>query len=220
MDTKYIHRLRRLLASGSPVLFAGGIALAGLAISSVTKTINVSAAIVWPLLLAWTILLLFQMFAEYRKRTFDPALALKFIDDFYCEDLVCARVAAAQALKENRKKGGQKDFVCSDLEDVMDFFETVGFFMQGDQITPEVAHHAFYHWIRGYYSAAKEYLEVAQKEEPSNWEFVKMLFEATNEIERERVRRYGRAPTLLDGAKIVEFLEEEISLSPQIAGKG
>jgi hypothetical protein len=69
LGTKYTHRARRLLASGSPVLFAGGIALAGLAISSLTKGTTLNPLTVWALLLAWTILLVFQMVAEYRKRT-------------------------------------------------------------------------------------------------------------------------------------------------------
>jgi hypothetical protein len=51
LGTKYTHRARRLLASGSPVLFAGGIALAGLAISSLTKGTTLNPVIVWALLL-------------------------------------------------------------------------------------------------------------------------------------------------------------------------
>ena len=31
------------------------------------------------------------------------------------------------------------------IDDVLDFFEDVGFYERGDQISPEVAHHHFYH---------------------------------------------------------------------------
>ena len=84
--------------------------------------------------------------------------------------------------------------------------------MQGDQITPEVAHHAFFYWIRGYYSAAQTYIEAAQRAEPSNWEFVKSLFTITSQIEQERVKKNGKPKVLLDADEITKFLDEEIAL--------
>ena len=149
---KRIHRLRRLLASGSPVLFAGGVALAGLAVSSL-RTPDFNSLIVWVLLCAWLVLFGFQMIAEYQRRTYDPTLMFKFDDKFDSRELKLTRSNAATVLKSNQAGLGCAGFRSSDVDDVLDFFEALGFFMRSDQITPEVAHHAFFYWIRGYYSA-------------------------------------------------------------------
>jgi hypothetical protein len=63
-------------------------------------------------------------------------------------------------------------------------------------------------------------LEAAQRDEPAHWEFVKMLFEMTNQIERERVKKKSRYDMLLDDDEIAKFLDEEIgptARSPRIA---
>lgn len=215
----WLHRLRRLAASGSPVLFAGTVALAGLAISEASGKIDLSAIVVY-LFLALSIFLLgFQMTAEYWRRTYDPTLMTKFDGKFDGEEMRRTRSKAAQALKDDHARLSSDEYASSAIDDILDFFEAVGFFMQGDQITPEVAHHAFHYWIRGYYSAAKEYLETAQRKEPSNWECVERLFKITNEVERERAKKRGKREILLDDAGIAKFLEEEIGLQRQQKGK-
>jgi hypothetical protein len=83
-----------------------------------------------------------------------------------------------------------------------------------DQLTPEVAHHAFHNWIRGYYLASQEYRRIWQEKEALHWEFISLLFDATNEIEREKMRRIRRCETVLDDAGIAEFLDDEITCSP------
>ena len=110
------------------------------------------------------------------------------------------RSRAAKALK---KEDGYSSI---DIDDVLDFFEDLGFYMQGDQATPEAIHHTFYYWIRGYYSAARDYLEKAQEERPTQWEFVKELFETTHEIEIER-NKSGE-----NSFDLKSFLGEEINL--------
>jgi len=216
----WLHRLRRLAASGSPVLFAGTVALAGLAISEASGKIDLSAIIVYLFLVLWIVLLAFQMAAEYWRRTYDPTLMTKLDEKFDGEEMRRTRSKAAQALKDDHARLASDEYVSSTIDDILDFFEEVGFFMQGDQITPEVAHHAFHYWVRGYYSAAKKYLETAQKAEPSNWEFVERLFKITNEVERERAKKRGKREILRDDAGIAEFLEEEIGLQPKRLGTG
>jgi hypothetical protein len=84
--------------------------------------------------------------------------------------------------------------------------------LQGDQITPEVAHHAFHYWIRGYYSAAKPYLENKQQQRLTQWEWVPFLLEATHEIE---VERNGQVKKLLDAPDVEKFLAEEMNVPDQ-----
>src|SRR5262249_9738850 len=137
--------------------------------------------ILFSLFIVVGLVMVLQTRAEYRKRTYDPTWAIKFSEIFDSERMRTARAKAACALKD-------KDTLSSEVDEVLNFFEDLGFYMQGDQLTPEVAHHAFQYWIRGYYSAAYEYLKAGQEQEQSHWEFIGMLLEATNEIERERVK--------------------------------
>jgi hypothetical protein len=206
-----VYRARRLIASGSPVLFAGGVALAGLAVSSISKGLSLDHVAVWVLLVLWIALLLFQMSAEYQKRTYDPTWLLKFIDIFDSEAMQCTRCKASRFLKENRAKLADKECVSFDVNDLLDFFENLGFVMQGDQITAEAAHHAFHYWIRGYYSAARMYLKTAREQEPSSWEFVEFLFDMADQIERERYENRLKDVTLLGEKETEEFLDEEIA---------
>ena len=102
-----------------------------------------------------------------------------------------ARVKAATVLRANRGNLRRSDLdELSDIEDVLDFLEDLGFYTFGDQITPEVAHHHFYHWVRGYYNAARDYIEWEQENEPAGWEYVKELAEVMYQVEVERSRRW------------------------------
>jgi len=42
--------------------------------------------------------------------------------------------------------------------------EDMGFYLNGDVFSEEMAHHNFFHWIRGWYSVLKSYIEVYQEE--------------------------------------------------------
>jgi hypothetical protein len=153
----------------------------------------------------------FHWYSEYRKRTYDPVLAVRFTEKF--DALKRERCRAAKLLRESGDKLSDPSFDPPDLSalaDVIDFFEELGFFTHGDQLSAEVAHHQFYHWIRGYYSAAVDYIKVEQSKagEESRWQFVKILFELTSEVEDERTTsRHFR----LLGADLTEFLDDEIS---------
>lgn len=52
------------------------------------------------------------------------------------------------------------------------------------------------------------YVKKAQKEEPSTWEFVEVLFDMTDQIERERYKHWHKEAALLD-EKDKEKTEEE-----------
>jgi len=208
-----LHRLRRLAASGSPVLFTGTVALAGLAISSIAKDVQLNGIILSALSVVLAVLLGFQMNAEYRRRTYDPTWMLKFDDDFNSEDMRRRRSKAATDLRDHRTRLGNEDFKSAPLSDVLDFFEGVGFLMQGDEITPEVAHHAFYYWIDGYCSTAQQYIQAIRKKDPTRWECVEGLLELTTEVEEERLKQLGRKREALGVTGVAEFLEEEIALA-------
>lgn len=214
------HRRRRLFASGSPILLAGGTAMIGAAIAILNHSANdksapdIAPGFSWVLLIAaiiGVVLLLMEWQAEYRRRTYDPKWALKFQDDFLSEEMLEIRSMAAKALKqirENETKPQSKEHSSPEIDEVLDFFEDLGFYMKGDQITPEVTYHAFYFWIRGYYSAAREYINCKQKKQPAQWASIKGLFETMDavEIEKSELKTSG----LMDAKELKDFLADEI----------
>jgi hypothetical protein len=156
MAAVWVHRLRRRFASGSRVLLIGGPPIITVAVATWTKTLDANViSVPWWLIIGGiigVILLLFQAGVEYQVRTYDSALAFRFDDRFFDDEMRKARSKAAKLLKESQGKLRRTDPELADIDDVLDFFEDLGFYQHGDQITPEVAHHHFYHWIRGYYT--------------------------------------------------------------------
>lgn len=94
------------------------------------------------------------------------------------------------------------------IDDALDFFEDLGFYVEGDQISPEVAHQAFYYWIEGYYTAARQYIEFRQKTSPTAWDHFKPLYDITSEVEASKVKD-KKTP---DETELQKFLEGEIAL--------
>jgi hypothetical protein len=211
------HRLRRLMASASPLLFAGTVAIGSVLIATFRPTGptegTANALTTWVpfgVVTVLAIVLAIQTWAEYRKRTFEPTLAFKLGDIFDSEEMIGARSRAAKTLKDNSSKLGSSDFSCLDLDEIFDFFESVGFYMNGDQITPEVAHHWYHYWLRGYYSAGYEYIAAKQKKEVTQWKSIKKLLCATNQIELDLNKNATK--NLLEGDELNDFLNEEIGM--------
>lgn len=94
------------------------------------------------------------------------------------------------------------------VEPVLDFFETVGFYLEGGQISDEVVHHHFHHWMRGWYSNLKSYIDYYQKIENEEAAYinVRKLYDRVSLIEGEFPR-----PTvfLTTREQKLDFLEEE-----------
>lgn len=222
---KIIRRVRFLTACSATVVVAGGsligaiigglFALVAVAVGSAPSTVP-SWVIPIALFTVFTVIgavvaASFQAWSEYQRRTYDPAIIFRFDDRFGSQDMRVARANAARILKSNQGKLRDTNPAFAGIDDVLDFFDDLGFYVRGHQLTPEVTHHTFFHWIRGYYVAARDYIEVAQREEPLQWENIRELYETMGEIEAERTgRRETRAPT---NSQITTFLDEEIALT-------
>jgi len=156
------YRLRRFIACSSRVLLIGGPAIVGVGVAAWIKS---QTGISW-----WIIggamvgvgLLMCQAWFEYRHRTYEPTWAFRFDDRFYGNEIMDARFRAAKALKDNPGRIERTDAELEEIDDLLDFLEDLGFYQRGDQISPEVAHHHFYYWIRAYYLAARDYIEAWQ----------------------------------------------------------
>lgn len=164
------------------------------------------------------VLLILKTRVEYKRRKFDYTLA--FIFDEWFEKLKSQRSEAAKVCKRYLDLKSQKgevekwgDIAVDDrekVEPVLDFFEDLGFYLHGDQISDEVAHHHYYHWLLGYYSVLESYIEFYHKHdpngEPSGYVWIGPLFDRLSEIEKTRPR-----PTLIlkSYEAKTDFLKEE-----------
>ncbi len=164
-----------------------------------------------------------QAWLEYRTRTYDWTLALKYQGEF--GRLVGKRIRAAKLLinmKDDLTKLTDERIKqeLEEIDPVLDFFEDIGFYMKGYQISPEVVHHHFYHWIRGYWKSAQSYVDAWRDEDigkdATRWSHLKELYDVTTEIEESK-GNYKR-PFDRD-----DFLGEEVRLSfpslPHLGGR-
>jgi hypothetical protein len=210
-----MRKFKRLL-SAIPVAFV--VAFVALCFSAFTLLKNQPAVGSVPNLtfgvvvgvVAALLLLVVQTFLEYRRRTYDPTWVLKFQDTWESREEI--RATASKVIRDNRDKLSRikehESLLCP-IDDVLDMLEDVGFYVHGDQISPEVAHHHFYHWIRGYWCAAQNYIKAWQIEETARWQHLPKLYDETSEV--ELTIQGGKKPQLWRNAEqIAEFLREEI----------
>ena len=182
-----------------------------------------------PLFWAWIVGVFcwwIQSLNEYRRRTHDPSLALRYQDFFDGAEMRGQRPKAAASLRDYRAgsldvdtEHGKKQLEDT-VDDILDVFEDIGFCVAGDQISPEAAHHFFYHWLRGYWCSASGYVQRRQIAEPTNWDHVAQLFEMTHQVERWEDLRHFRpsAPSPSD-TDLRAFLDEEIRLPSRHGGE-
>lgn len=163
------------------------------------------------------ILMAIQSYSEYIKRTYDPTLALIYQRRFEEKDFLGKRVIAATCILNNKDNLSNLDKYADDLcriDWILDFFEDIGFYVHGLQISPEVAHHHFYHYIRGYWQWTSQYVKAYQdqRHEKSTWEHIEELYLTTSEVET----REGGNVTLGHN-ELNEFLKVERELLDEYA---
>jgi hypothetical protein len=84
------------------------------------------------------VFLLFQARLEYGRRAHDPTWALKYQDKFDSEEMREKRRLAAKTLvdhKEDLSRIDELEQILDPIDDVLDFFEDIGFYVHGEQIT-------------------------------------------------------------------------------------
>jgi hypothetical protein len=159
---------------------------------------------------------------EYKRRTFDP-VSIAFLQTAFdqLENDDKRDRAAKVCLKFLKTEGEEKDrwkqipkTEREEVEPVLDFFEDVGYYLNGDVFSDEIAHHNFFHWIRGWYSVLKSYIEFYQEEkdgedEKTTYCWIESLYQRTAEIEKEGTQKPKLWLTNLKDKQ--DFLESEMS---------
>jgi hypothetical protein len=155
-------------------------------------------------------------YMEYRRLKYDPHWAMNFQDRF--DRATEARARAAKALLDNKADlKNIENETLADIDDVLDFFEDVGLYQRSDHISPELAHHHFFAWTRGYWQAAKPYVEAWRAKERAQWNHVEELFDTSCDIE---IREQGgtREQLRLSEADLDKFLRQEADLGKVQSG--
>jgi hypothetical protein len=172
------------------------------------------------ILLIGALFLGLQWYAEYMKRTYDSTWALKFQSDFESPDMLKRRVDAATCILNNKddldKTDQRGDELCV-IDWILDFFEDIGFYVHGMQISPEVAYHHFYYYIRGYWQWTEPYVKEWQKKphEKSRWEHIEELYKTTCEIATRK-----KESTALGLKELLLFIQDEKELLDEyVAGQ-
>jgi hypothetical protein len=75
---------------------------------------------------------------------------------------------------------------CPALDDVLDLFEDMGFYLKGDQLSSKVVHHNFEYWIRIYCQKAERYIGDKRISEPLQWEHIEYLIKAVSQVELKK----------------------------------
>jgi hypothetical protein len=149
-------------------------------------------------------------YVEYRRLKYDPHWAMNFQDRF--DKATEMRARAAEVLLNNKTdlKNIENEGLAN-IDDVLDFFEDVGLYQRADHISPELAHHHFFHWTRGYWQAAKPYVVAWRVEEPARWNHFEELFDTSCDIELKE-QRGTREQLRLSDSDLDEFLRQESEL--------
>lgn len=215
-------RFRRLLASLSEPIFPLLTLFAGVVALIVDREHEITNPTLLYVLVAIALIVwLAQSFFAYRRRTHEPQLVLRFQDTWESDQGHTLRKRAGKAMQ--KLKGQLADIdsherALSDIDEALDVLEDVGFYMFGDQISPEAAHHHFFYWISGYWHCARDYIDAIRKADPTRWENLGQLYETTLAIERGLTGRSyeSLAP---NSAEMGKFREEEAHAGEALSGE-
>jgi len=125
---------------------------------------------------------------------------LKMDERFNSEEMKKIRQVAAKSLRDQTN---------TDVEDVLDFFETIGMLTHKGALDEEMVWNTFYYWVIRYWYAAKEYIETKRKEDPSIYSELIYLKERLIDIEK---KKHLNAKIEFTKNEIEEFLTEETEI--------
>lgn len=170
------------------------------------------------LIISFVLSLVFQITASIHSRTYKTELVLRYQDKFNEEKMTRYRAQGSMAISEYMQKHDWNSVTNEDeldgLENVLDFFDELGFYWKSGDISGEVLHEHFYFAMRTYCQETTNYIHRAQeKGYKANWENVEPLFNVLTKIEAAKV---GKSATncIWDEHTLQENLQAEFRLVP------
>ncbi len=159
-----------------------------------------------------------QQWRQFKKlRADDSERAFKnssvtLITDFdkQFDDLIDERIKVAKIIIENKiLENPSFDFsiLQNRMDDIYDFFDTLGYFVEQKYIKPEVVHQYFYHWFSMYFEFYKIYnIKELSGFDKTVWNNMPKLSEIMENVESELLGKRRKKITKDD---LVKFFGEE-----------
>ena len=149
--------------------------------------------------------------ASTHHRAYDTD-AIKYYDEKF-DKMEKQRVLAATALKEYYQKKNWDNVTNStdSLDDVLGFFDQLGYDEQHGKISADVAWEYFYDDIADYYQGSFEYIGISEKDDPTWFENIKPLYEDVVKVQAGR-RNLSTSEVRISGKDYLEYLRTEIDL--------
>ena len=132
-------------------------------------------------------------------------LLFRFEDQFNSERFRKVRSAAASAVSRNAK-----DY--RDVDEVIDFFETMGLMAHNGALDLEMVWNNFYVYIDGWWCSIAGYVREAQDDDEFTWEYFVELWQRLTEIEKKKTGNQAAALTW-SYDEIKGFLDDEHNLA-------
>ncbi len=139
---------------------------------------------------------------RHSQETLSVELLMR-LDDRFNSKLLHTRAVAAGMLAD--KATG------SAVDDILDFFETVGYLVRGQNLSSELVWHTFYHTLHRYYLLSQDYIAAERREHPRIWSDLTRLHEQLVQIERNSPR-----PDIeVSQDELREFIVDECRRDPE-----
>jgi len=130
-------------------------------------------------------------------------LLLKMDANFNNDMMRTTRRAAGKELLHDKDKG--------DVDDVLDFFETVGMLIRRGALDDFMVWHTFYYWIHRYYVSNSEYIAKSRVEDHTIWFDLVKLHKIMVSIEKKE-RQCPDEELQLTKEELTEFFKEEMTI--------
>jgi hypothetical protein len=143
-----------------------------------------------------------ELSSEQFRLSLSVDLVIKLEERFNSDAIKKARRLAAKALLTKRD--------IDNVDDVLDFFETLGLLTRLKGLKEEMVYSIFFHWINCYWTAAHHYVGEMRRDTITAWEDAEYAYKAVLAIEQKRDPR--SQDIQLSDARLKKFLEDESSL--------
>lgn len=128
-------------------------------------------------------------------------LIFKFNDRFNEEGFRCIRRSAASAVLKNAGD-------CRDVDEVLDFFETMGLMLRRRALDPEMVWSEFFYWIDGWWCAAQSDIQEVRADDDTIWEHFRHLRQEMTGVEKKRTGA-NDSDLVQSHEDMLAFLEDE-----------
>jgi hypothetical protein len=129
-----------------------------------------------------------QSSAQHHEWEYKNDLVLRY-QDRYEDQMVDSRIAAANAVSIYLIKGNwdadTNQYDIDSLENVLAFYDELGFYWKNHEVSTDVLYEHFSYDMRMFCQAGMNYIQT-KRSSPTDWEYVKPLFDELTRIEAKR----------------------------------